>query len=146
MFIDNVVNSGAIPALGAAMSFAAQRQKIIAHNIANMTTPDFRPLDVSVTGFQRALGEAVDARRERYGGARGPLELRGTREFRLDKNGFIRLTPRTSSGNILFHDRNNRDLERTMQALAENAGAFRVAADLLRNRYRQLHSAIAEQV
>lgn len=146
MFIDNVINSNAIPALQAAMGFAAQRQKILAHNIANLSTPDFRPRDVSVTGFQRALGEAVDARREKYGGVRGALEMRRTREVGLDEDGYVRLTPRLSSGNILFHDRNNRDLERSMQAMTENAGAFRIAANLMRKQYQSLHSAIAERV
>jgi flagellar basal-body rod protein FlgB len=56
------------------------------------------------------------------------------------------LVPRTPSRNILFHDRNNRDLERTMQALAENTGAFRVSIDLLRSRYQAIHAAIGERV
>jgi len=33
-----------------------------------------------------------------------------------------------------------------MQDLAENAGAFRIASDLLRSRYTQLRDALAERV
>lgn len=69
-----------------------------------------------------------------------------TREIEIGRDGSLRLNPRTSSGNILFHDRNNRDLERTMQSLVENASAFRVATDLLRNRTTALRDAMAERV
>ena len=62
------------------------------------------------------------------------------------EDGRLRLDPRTSSGNILFHDKNNRDLERTMQSLVENASMFRVATDLFRNRTTLLRDAIAERV
>jgi flagellar basal body rod protein FlgB len=47
---------------------------------------------------------------------------------------------------VLFHDRNNRDLERLMQGLAENTTTYRVAADLLRSRYDVLRTAISQRV
>lgn len=148
MFIGDVVNSGAIPALEAMVRFAARRQELIAHNIANFSTPNFRPVDASPTAFRRQLAEAIEERRERGGalGGTGPLELGRTREVRQLADGSLEITPRTASGNILFHDRNNRDLERTMQDLAENTAAFRVATDLLRSRYALLRDAMAERV
>lgn len=143
--IDGLVNSGAIPVLEASLRFAAGRQTLLAHNIANIDTPDFRPMDVSTADFQRALGEAIDARRAR-GLDEGDLPFENTREVARHADGTLTLTPRTGSGSILFHDRNNRDLERMMQDLAENVGAFRVASDLLRHRFEHLRSAIGERV
>ena len=61
--IRDVLNSGAVPALEALASFSAQRHRIIIGNIANLDTPDYQQRDVSVTGFQEALGKAVDRRR-----------------------------------------------------------------------------------
>lgn len=146
MFIGDLLNSGAMPVLEMTARFAGQRQGVLAHTIANIDTPDFRPLDVSPGAFQRMLREAVDRRREAGPGA--ALEWEETRE--VERGGpapfDLRLIPRTPSGNILFHDRNNRDLERLMQAQAENAGAFRVATDLLRSRFQQLGAAIGERV
>jgi flagellar basal-body rod protein FlgB len=142
--IRDVLNSGAVPALEAMASFAAQRHRIITGNIANMDTPDYQPADVSVTDFQEALGKAVDRRRS----ARAPgasLPLASTREMEVDRGGRLTLRPQTASGNILFHDRNNRDLERTMQSLAENVGAYRLATDLLRSRHESLRMAISER-
>lgn len=146
MFINELTSAGAIPVLEASMRFAAQRQKLIAHNIANFSTPDFRPLDVSVPAFQQALRQAVRARRQSTGGEHGELPLKDTSEVQFGRDGSLRLTPRTPSGNILFHDRNNRDFERTMQDLVENTAAFRVASDLLRSRYQLLNAAVAERV
>jgi len=146
MFIRDVVESGAIPVLEASMRFAARRQDLLAHNIANIDTPEFIPLDASPPAFQAALGEAIADRRERTGGEFGEFKLAGDGELEWDGARRLRLRARTASGHILFHDRNNRDLEHLMKGLAETMGAFRVATDLLRDRYRQIKDAIAERV
>lgn len=155
MSIRDLTNAGAIPALEAAVRFSAQRQALIAHNIANFSTPDFIPLDVSVKDFQQNLREAVEARRrgEGVGGgaSMGPLPLASTEEVTVERNcegepTALRLLPRTPGPGILFRDRNNRDMERTLQDLVENATMFRVASDLLRNRYDMLRVAISERV
>jgi len=142
--IRGVTESGAIPALETVIRFAAQRQRLIGHNIANISTPDFRPRDVSVPAFQESLGRAIDDRRRATGGMHGRLRLPETRELARDERGNLRLQPRTPAPNVLFQDRNNRDVERLMQSLAENAGAFRVASELLRSHKQTLSSAIRE--
>jgi len=150
--IGELTNGGAMPALEMTMRFAGARHRLIAHNIANISTPDFRPVDVSVNDFQRMLGEAVDKRREGgssgggAGAAAGELMWKETRELRRAPNGGLELRPGTASSGVLYHDRNNRDTERLMQDLVENATAFRVASDLLRSRYQMLNSAIGERV
>ncbi|QOJ01286.1 MAG: hypothetical protein HRU70_12645 [Phycisphaeraceae bacterium] len=144
MTIAGLTNSGAIPALEMLAKFAGQRQRLLAHNIANVSTPDFVPLDVSTGEFRRALGEAIDKRRA--SGGQGALAAPSTREVRVGADGRVELSPRTPSGNILFHDRNNRDVERLMQDQAENLAAFRVATDLLRTRTDLLRSALAQRV
>jgi hypothetical protein len=47
---------------------------------------------------------------------------------------------------VLFQDRNNRDLERLMQDVAENSAAFRVASDLYRQQAALVRGAMAERV
>ncbi len=141
-----IANSDAIPVLEQVMRYAGQRQRLIAHNIANIDTPNFIQLDVSPAAFQANLRKAVENRRQRTGGMHGPLEWDETPQLRKDDDGELTLNPLTPSNNILFHDRNNRDTERLMQDLAENVTVFRVATDLLRSRYQLLNSAIAERV
>jgi flagellar basal-body rod protein FlgB len=144
--IHDLATAGAVPVLEAVLRFSAQRQRILAHNIANLTTPDFRPADVSTEGFARTLRDAVDRRRGQTGGEHGELDLRSTREVQVDPDGRMRLKPSTPGPNLLLHDRNNRDLERSMQDLVENVTVFRVASDLLRSRYALLNTAITERI
>lgn len=142
MFVDGVTNADSMPTLEAMLRFSGQRQRLIQNNIANFSTPNYRPRDVSVAGFQHQLGEAVDRRRARFGGLRGNLDLRETREVKPGTRGELNLIPAESGRNILFHDRNNRDLERTMQDLAENVAAYRVAAELYRTQSNLIRTAI----
>ena len=140
--IDMVTNAGALPTLELSVRFAARRQEILAHNIANLSTPDFQPLEAPVEEFRDVLRDAVRERRARTGGHHGELDWKGTRQIVRGPGGQLRLNPTTPSGNIMFHDRNNRDLERAMQDLAENAAAFQVASELLRNRMQALRGAV----
>ena len=48
--------------------------------------------------------------------------------------------------NILFHDQNNRDLERTMQKLAENTLSHNMGIELLKNQFDLLKTAIRERM
>jgi flagellar basal-body rod protein FlgB len=145
MFIDEVTSAGAMPVLEATMRFAGARNRVLAHNIANLDTPNFRPMDVSPVGFQSQLRRAVEERRGRTGGGHGALPVKDTNEVRFLPGGALELRPRTPSGNILFHDRNNRDLERSVQALVENVGVFRASSELLRGRFESLKLAMTER-
>lgn len=128
------------------MRFAGERQKLIAHNLANIATPNFVPKDVSVRDFQAALADAIDERRAANGGAFGELNLGRSKEVRFASDGRVELRPDTHPGGILGHDRNTVDLERTLQDMVENASVHRVAADFLRKQWQQLDIAISERV
>ncbi|MCA9300771.1 MAG: hypothetical protein KDA28_16995 [Phycisphaerales bacterium] len=144
--IDQVTDAGALPALELMIRYAGQRQRLLAHNIANISTPGFIPLDVRPEAFQETLGKAIEARRKATGGMHGALDWEETRQLRRVGRGDLALDPRTPGDNVLFHDRNNRSLERLMQDLAENASAFRVASDLLKSQKDLLRRAMSEQV
>lgn len=144
MEITGVTNSGALPALAQLMRFSAQRQRLLAHNIANATTPNFQPIDVDPREFQRALGQAVDERRAQTGGMKGQLSLPRGAPVKPDEAMGWRLDPKAANHGVLFHDRNNRDLERMMQDLAENAGVFRAATELMRSQGEAMARAMRE--
>lgn len=148
MIFDDLANAGTGPVLEQMLKFAGARQRLLAHNLANIDTPNFVPLDVSAQAFQKHLARAVAKRRDATGGETGALELSDTDEvsFGAGRSAPIRLSPASASGNILYHDRNNRDMERLMQAMAENQLAFKTASDLLRRQNDLLRSAIAQRV
>lgn len=142
--IRDLGNSGAMPVLEQLLRFTGARQRLIASNIANLDTPDYRPLDVSPRSFQAALREAVETRRRN--GPDAPLQLPRTGEVEQLPDGHLVVRPGTPSPNVLYHDRNNRDFETMVQQLAENGMAFRLATDLLRRENDVLRTAISQRV
>lgn len=143
--IDGLNNADVLPVLERVLQFAGQRHRLIVNNIANLNTPGFRPMDVSVEAFQKQLGEAVDARRESRGPLGGDLQLKESQQVSFTKDGLI-LHPEEAPISILFHDGSEKNIERTMQDLVENFSVFRLAADLLRNRVALLETAIRGRV
>ncbi len=143
--IDGLNNADVLPLLERVMQFAGQRHRLIVNNIANLNTPGFRPMDVSVDEFQQQLGEAVDARRENHGPFGGALELEESEQVSFTKDGPI-LHPQAAANSILFHDGSEKNIERSMQDLVENFSTFRLAADLLRNRVQLLETAIRGRI
>ncbi len=143
--LTDLTNSGAIPTLTAALRFAGERQKLIAHNIANISTPNFVQKNVSVNDFRAKLAEAVENRRRETGGDSGPLNFGTSDEVSIRPDGSVELNPSTPEGSILFHDKNNRDLERLMQDSVENAAFYRMNVDLLRSRFDILKAAITQR-
>jgi flagellar basal-body rod protein FlgB len=146
MLATDVINSGALPTLEAMIRFSGQRHRVIASNIANISTPNYLMQDVSPQAFQKQLSTALEQRRAETGGMHGALNLPATEEVTQNPDGSLQMTPEQSVGGILFHDRNNRDLEHLMKDQAENFGVYRVATELLRSRMQQIRDAIGERV
>lgn len=143
--IDRLTNSGAMPTLERLLQFTQARQTVLADNIANLSTPYFKPRDLSPESFQKALGEALDRRRTRPNPVAGPLPMRDTRQLSFGRHS-LEVKPRALNENILFHDENNRDLDRTMQRLAENTMMHNVAIELMRSELNLLETAIRERM
>ena len=142
--IDGVTNAGALPVLERLLQFAGQRHRLIVNNIANIDTPDYRSVDLSTSGFQEILGDAIDARRARNGNTGGALEMENSQQIEFLRDRMI-INPEASGDNILFHDRNDRNIERLMQGLVENALTFRMAAEFMRGRFALINMAITER-
>lgn len=127
--IAGMFEGGALPVLEKVVQFTASRQRLLAHNIANLSTPGFVPTDMDPESFQAALADAIDQRRS----SGEPLQVSVP-------------APEAINQNILFHDQNNRDLERTMAALAENAMTHNAALEMIRNEFEMLRLAIRERM
>lgn len=143
--ISGLTNSGATPTLEKLMQFSARRHEVLANNIANLSTPGFRPEDVSVAGFQQQLGEAIDHQRLSPTARGGELRMKDTSEVQV-RNGRLTLAPQPTGENLLFHDGNDRNLERTMQDMVENFMAFRTAAQFMRREFDSLRTVIRERM
>ncbi|MEX0776182.1 MAG: flagellar basal body rod protein FlgB [Phycisphaeraceae bacterium] len=142
--MDDLLSGGALPVLQRLVQFTEARQRVLVDDIANVSTPYFKPRDLSTASFQATLRQAIDRRRQSANPA-GPLDVQDTRELRFGKNG-IETSPNRDNQGILFHDQNNRDLERLMQHLAENTMAHRTGLELLRSEIAVINVAIRERL
>ena len=120
--------------------------RVLTDNIANFSTPAYRTKELSVESFREALGDAVDRRRAGSGGASGGLEMNDTADLHFGDHFVASRRESHIDRNILFHDRNNRSLEHTMQDLAENTMAHNAAMEMLRSEFDLLQTAIQERV
>lgn len=137
---------GALPVLERTIQFTESRHRVLTDNIANLSTPNYRPKEMSVESFQQALGDAIDRRRSEQGGPIGGLEMRDTADLAFGPDSVTARTATPADDNLLFHDRNNRSLETTMQALAENTMVHNAAMEMLRSEFSLLQTAIQERV
>jgi len=136
---------GSMPVLERMVQFTGARQEMIANNVANLSTPYFKPTDLDPVKFQSQLRDALDRRSRKPNGMRRELELGSTRQVRMSRRQ-MNFHPEQLNENILFHDQNNRDVERTMQDLVENALAHRTSVELLKSQFDLLRAAIRERV
>lgn len=142
--IENLFNGGSMPVLERVVQFTSRRHKLIAHNIANISTPYHAQRDVDPKAFQSQLADAVEERRSRTGGPNGALPVSDSREVEFGE-GRVHLNPTIETDNLVFHDRNNRSLEHLMKDLATNTGAHNTAMQLLRSEFNIIETAIRER-
>src|SRR3954468_23416638 len=128
MFIDRLLNEGNTPIIEASVRFAAARHRLIAENIANVDTPNYVQKDLSPEKFQRLLSEKGDERD--HSGAGG---------VRFEELGQRIENP---TAGILFHDRNNRSMERLMSDASKNALFHNMMTELLRRQFASIETAL----
>ncbi len=141
---ESFTNSGGVDVLSRVMAFAGQRHRLIVNNISNLSTPNYLPKDVDPKAFEAELARAVEERQE-MGGGKGPLPLQDTKDVHFTGSS-LTLDPKPVHRGILFHDQNDRNLERSMQSLVENVMVYRQAAELLQSRFNMMQSVIRERV
>ncbi len=144
MFISNLTDRGATPALVKTLAFNEARLSVIAENIANSNTPGYKAKRLDAAAFQRSLRSALDARGS---DPNKPFVIDTGREVRTDARGFLRVTPTEQPvESILFHDGTNMSLERQMAELAETSMAHDLATAMLDGRFEGLRKAIRGSV
>ena len=64
MFVERLLNQGNAPLLTQLLKFTAARHRLIAENVVNLSTPNYRQKDLSLESFQQALRNQVDRRHD----------------------------------------------------------------------------------
>jgi flagellar basal-body rod protein FlgB len=140
--------------LARTLEFTSSRQQIIANNIANWETPGFRPTDVDPKAFQAALADAVAERKaltergvvfDDLKDVDGGLKVARGEQWEVGSNG-LELRPEPVGEGLLFHDGNDRSMERILQSMTENLTMFRFAATMMRRQFQSIENAISERL
>ena len=143
--IQGMLDTGSTPVLERLVQFTGERHRHLVNNVANLSTPNFQPRDLSVADFQKTLSNAVDERRRRTSGLANEFRPQDTRQVTFREGG-LETRAQTQRDNILFHDRNNRSVEHAMKELAENAMTHNAAIELLRSKFASLETALRERL
>ncbi|NLX05748.1 MAG: flagellar basal body rod protein FlgB [Phycisphaerae bacterium] len=104
-------------------TFCQARHELLANNIANIDTPGYKCQDLDCEAFQSDLQRMVEQRKS------GQTTI--DREPQIDHDQYL-----------LFHDGNNRSVEKQVSEMARNGIMHNVAMELLRSRFHLLDTAI----
>lgn len=132
MFIENLINQGNAPMLSEFLKFTAQRHKLLAENIVNVDTPNYRQKDLSLDRFQEMLSDRLEQKKSSPPGSVSFDDL--DQEVQNPQRG------------ILFHDGNNRSMEQLMSDQAKNALMHNMIVELLRKQFTSLENALKERI
>jgi flagellar basal-body rod protein FlgB len=130
MFIDEMVNQGATPAIEQTLKFTTARQRLLEEDVANISTPDYVQKDLSVSKFQSAL-------RERLAAAGDAPRGQDLGDLGVDAE-----NPRNS---IMFHDGNNRSVEELMSSGMKNAMMHNLMIELLKKQFATMELALQQK-
>lgn len=122
--------------MGRRMSWLTQRQTVLAQNISNADTPEYRPKDLTQASFRRMLepGRAAPMMTLTSGAHLQPV--RRPEEFRADKADDVYET--ALSGNAVV-------LEEQLMKVSETQGAYRLVTNLYSKHVSMLKSAIGRE-
>lgn len=115
---------------------AAERQRVAAHNLANVNTPNFKRSEVS---FEERLQNSL------VGG--GQLRMAATHPRHISRQADlaeVRHQVRRDSSSTMRADGNNVDIDREMAALAANQLKYNAMAQLVNEKYGLLRYVIHE--
>ena len=143
-YFEGLFNGGATQALTSTLAYTQARHRVIAENVANLTTPNYKAKQLDYGEFQKTLGRALA---KRGGDTTAPVRLEGSGVFSTDAAGRLQVKPRVRPGrNLVFHDGTNGSVEREMSELAANAVLHETTTTLLGRQLQTIRSAIQGRV
>jgi flagellar basal-body rod protein FlgB len=137
-YMINIFEKSKIPLLEKSLDAYSQRQKAIASNIANVTTPGYKKLEVN---FEKKLSQALDDQE---------LEAKVTNEKHIKINSKditdiepeVQQVPAENAGDEIASGYNNVDIDEEMVNMAQNQLQYRMASRMLSRQFRGLQNAI----
>ena len=144
--IQDLLNSTAVPLLEQVVRFSERRQRLLAGNITNIDTPNYKTRDLPVEQFRQALMDAVAAQQNdpHVGGSlswSASVEKSIEQFFPEELFQPVLAPPQ----NITFQDGNNRNVETAMMDMRKNAAMQRFAIEVITAQLNMLQTVISER-
>lgn len=159
-----ILNSTTIPLLEQVAKFGERRQEVLAGNVANIDTPEYRRRDLPVAKFQESLQRMIAARRagekpSSITETMNPASLQHMVQLSQPFPGvnvntvgadptrelFQAVEVEPAEG-ATFQDGNNRSLEREMMSLTKNVMMQTFAIEVMSTQMNMLQTAIMGRV
>lgn len=123
--------SNTITTLEHALNYSSTKQKVIAQNISNADTPNYKSKDVS---FQAAFQTAVDQ----------TMTAKRTDARHFEFKGISTATPQiTTNQQMSYHNNgNNVDVDKEMSDLATNQIYYNAVTERISSKFQTLQSVI----
>jgi flagellar basal-body rod protein FlgB len=141
--IQTLFNKGSIPVLEKIIHFTKARHNMLAHNIANLNTPNYKAKDAPLREFTQYLLDAY----QRAEQMRVPVfEFQDTNHVKTKDTGGLKIQPvLAKEKTVLKHNGNNVSVENEMVKLLKNMGLHSFMTSLLTQQYGMLRTAITER-
>jgi len=148
--------SSTLPVLEQVVQFTQARHGVLAGNLANLNTPDYKARDLSVDAFQSNLRTAIESsRKSRSPGdavVLGPLADGSDAGLMTIGGGGKKPAAdpfdgvRRSMETFVYHDGRDVSLESQVTEISKNQSLHNLAITLMSQQFRQMRSAISETV
>lgn len=152
--LDDILSTKSLPLLEKMAAFAERRQEVLAGNIANIDTPDYKMRDLPVNDFQQALRDAIQLKENFSPGTAQPslgMPVHGVNDQALQTQ-LENLFPRSlfqaqeaSPQNLTFQDANNRSVESQVMSMTKNSLMQQFAVEVMMAQMNQLMTVISER-
>lgn len=144
--LNSIIDQTSIPLLEKVAQFGQRRHDVLAGNLANVDTPDYRPRDLPVEDFQQALHDAVAQRRLNESGGSSAADYFSVRKspkvnFTEDLFNAVESDPQK----ITFQDNNNRSIEHEVAKMTKNMMMQNYAVQLMTAQFSLMQSVISER-
>jgi flagellar basal-body rod protein FlgB len=145
-----VINTATWNVLERVAAFGERRHEVLAGNVANIDTPNYRMRDLPIAAFEQALNDALEKLQEGQT-SRHTISFAGMRSSAQTPN-FDELFPASlfraaepPATNITFHDGSNRSIEHQMMEMTKNAMMQNFALNVMLTQINLLQAAISER-
>jgi flagellar basal-body rod protein FlgB len=128
---ERLLNQSSEPVLERMLEFTAARHKLIAENVINISTPNYRQKDLSLEKFQEMLGQRIEQR-----------DSAGPGQTSFDD---VSAELEEPESGMLFHDGTNRSMEQLMSDQAKNAIMHNFIIELLRKQFATMELALKDR-